>query len=301
MSDDDIIVALPPGSDLSASPYPPFYCVHAISGNAVAEFRHLAGLITPVPFLAIQVPQAQRHPATAESIRLMAARYCDEVLAYHWKHFGDSPFILGGWSAGVIVALDMAQQLKAANNPPLMLVAIDKCPRHTKAEIGPWNSTPRNIGLWLKRSIRNSDTWSEATRSLYKKLWLVIRHRQLYGGPDSEYDSAVVIRNLVDNSSRLSPSERAFIQAFYELTTGYIPAPYKGKVLVMVTKDGWKDRVVEGWKEIAWDHKIVRLPGSHASVMLGVKPRGGGRLNLADVRTLAGHLRYEFNFFRRDA
>ena len=200
-------------------------------------------------------------------------------MEYHLALFGDTPYALGGWSAGAIIALDMAQRLSQREFAPTLLVAIDKCPRHTRAEIGPWNSTTRNIGLWLKRSWRNSDTWSGAVHSLLTKLVLVVRHHQLYGGPDSEYSSAQVIRNL---TAHKSADERAFIKALYAETTAYVPEPYKGRTLILVTKDGYRDRVIEGWRELAEDRKVVRIPGTHKSAMLG-----------DEVKTLAEVLREE--------
>ena len=286
---EETIVPMPLGRDPIAS-YP-FYCVHSISGNAIAEFRHLASCLAPdIAFFAIQVPKAQRTEATGSSLLAMATHYCDLVVAHHREHFADKPFALGGWSAGSIVALEMAQQLKKLGHAPQLLIAIDKCPRHTRAEIGDWNSGLRNVWLWLKRSWRNSDTWGQAARSLASKFWLIIRHRQLYGGPDSEYSSAAVIADLT--KSARSVNERAFISAFYARTTAYIPSSYHGRVLILVTKDGYKDRVIEGWREIARDLVVVRIPGSHMSAVMG-RRLAHNRRDLDDVRALAVVLRSE--------
>ena len=283
-TNDKSIVPLPAGilPRAATRPFPacPLYLVHSISGNGVTEFRNLAILLSPTaPFFAFQIPKKARTEERGKSLRALAAAYCEELMEYHLALFGDTPYALGGWSAGAIIALDMAQRLSQREFPPTLLVAIDKCPRHTRAEIGPWNSTSRNIGLWLKRSWRNSDTWSGAVHSLLTKLVLVVRHHQLYGGPDSEYSSAQVIRNL---TAHKSADERAFIKALYAETTAYVPEPYKGRTLILVTKDGYRDRVIEGWRELAEDRKVVRIPGTHKSAMLG-----------DEVKTLAEVLREE--------
>ena len=292
---DDIIVPLPIGIEVQRSDeqrLPPFYCVHSITGNGVSEFRHLANFLLPkVAFFAFQVPRARRTAETGSSVLALATRYCNELLVYHRTHFGDEPFFLGGWSAGAIVALEMAQQLSRIGQPPLLLIAIDKCPRRTRAEIGPWNSTARNVWLWLKRSWRNADNWGQAVTSLSNKLWLVIRHGQLYGGPDSEYSSVGVIRDLTKRAR--SRAEREFIEAFYPQTTAYIPQRYHNRVLVLVTKDGYRDRVIEGWREIARERKVVRIAGSHESIMLGSRSGSGQQRDLAHVRALALALRRE--------
>jgi thioesterase domain-containing protein len=261
-------LVIPLATDPTAPPKGyPFYCVHSVSGAGGAEFGKLAELVSPdIPFYAFQVPSAQRTAGTGQSIAAMATRYRDALIEFHAAHYGDMPFYLGGWSAGVMVALEMAQQLTQMGLQPATLVAIDKCPRHTKAEIGPWNSTARNVALWLKRSWRNRTSLWGALQSLTKKLAVIFCHRQLYGGPDATYDSqAVIERMLIDKPA----NQRDFISAFYSQTCGYVPHRYFGKVLVIATDEGYRDRVVEGWRYIADHRKTVRLPGGHRDLILG--------------------------------
>jgi thioesterase domain-containing protein len=275
----------------------PFYLVHSVTGAGVKEFHDLAELLGPyIQLYALNVPLAERNRITPRSMSAMAALYRGDVV-HHWRtHYPkDTPLLLGGWSAGAILALEMAQQLRDGSCMPTLLVAIDKCPRHTKAEIGPWNWTTRNIYLWFKRSWRNSDTTSEAIASMIAKLGLACRTGHLYGGPDAEYDSAAVIRALTYLAK--SQDERDFIETFYQQTTSYVPKPYRGKVLVLVSDDGWRDRVIEGWKQIADDCKIIRLRGTtHRSLVFGVGLPAQAH-DMRDVRALARVLNEELRFF----
>jgi thioesterase domain-containing protein len=272
----------------------PFYCCASITGAGGAEFCHLAELLSPsVPFFALQIPTIQRTRETGSSLVAMATNYRRELLHYHQTLYGDAPFYLGGWSAGVMVTYEMAQQLTQSGLPPKMLVAIDKCPRHTRAEIGPWNSTARNTYLWLKRSWRNrTSTWG-AMKSVADKLVMIARHHAIYGGPDSEYDSQMVINRLAQDAK--SPEEAAFIHAFYHEVVDYVPSPYRGSVLVVMTDYGYRDRVREGWKELSPQHRLIRISGSHYSVIRGQlrHTMGNQSVDLSDVVRLANILKRE--------
>jgi thioesterase domain-containing protein len=278
----DTIIPLATDPEALAVNYP-LYFVHSISGAGGAEFTTLAAMLSPeIPFFAFQVPHPERTGGTGQSLIDMATRYRNALIEYHHAHYGDTPFYLGGWSAGVMVALEMAQQLTQMGQAPARLVAIDKCPRHTKAEIGPWNGTPRNVYLWLKRSWRNRTSLGGAIGSLAGKLWLIVRQRQLYGGPDSVYDSQAVINRILLGKPA---DEAAFISAFYQQTCGYVPQRYAGSaVLVVVSDHGRRDRVAEGWRYIALDRKIVRLRGTtHKGLVLGEKNDFGPVRRLATV------------------
>jgi len=285
------ITPLPVGSPIHAGK-PALYLVHSVKGAGAQEFRHLAELVQPdLQLYALDVPMRERNKASASSLVAMADAYRSQVLSHYHSHYHGAPLLLGGWSAGVILALEMAQRLTDRDRP-FLLIAIDKCPRYTRAEIGPWNGTARNIRLWFRRSWRNSNTTSQAVRSLLHKAWISVRTRQLYGGPDAEYDSLAVVNALKYLAK--SNDERDFIENFYAQTADYVPQRYNGHVLVIVTDDGYRDRVIEGWREIAPQRKVVRLRHTtHRNVMYGNSLGFGGDTDLTPVQLLASTLRRE--------
>jgi hypothetical protein len=59
----------------------------------------------------------------------------------------------------------------------------------------------------------------------------------------------------------------------------------------VMTQEGWFDRVAEGWKAVAQNPKIVRVTGTHTSIIRGVVTDSG--VDLADVRNLANILSRE--------
>jgi thioesterase domain-containing protein len=269
----------------------PFYCVHSISGAGGAELRHLATFLTSEqPLIAIQSPMSQRRKESVKSIDILTKYYCKTVLAFHQAHYGRRPFILGGWSAGATIALEMAQRLARVRQMPALLIAIDKAPRNTKAEIDPIrNSLLNNLYLWLRLEWRKGSTISDFRNRVCQKASWCLQNRQVYGSDFSETDKRNHLNQLTTKSR--TRDEREFIESLWEELEDYRPSLYDGKVLVLMTREGWIDRVAEGWKAIAKHLKIIEVPGTHTSIIRGTVINGVA--NLDDVRSLAEVLRRE--------
>lgn len=269
----------------------PFYCVHSITGAGGAELVQLATLLTAAqPLLAIQAPISMRRKEIAQSLESLVTNYCKKLLSVHEAHYGKEQFIIGGFSAGAVIALEMAQRLTGIGRPPALLVAIDKAPRNTKAEIDPLQNTLfRNLYLWLRLKWRKSSSASEFINNLFRKISWSWRHQRLFGGDLSELENAVRMKKLTENAR--TKQEKEFIETLYEELEGYVPRAYEGKVLVLMTREGCVDRVAAGWKAIAKHPKILRVSGTHTSIIRGTVTNG--IVDLADVRGLAEVLRRE--------
>jgi acyl carrier protein len=106
---------------------PAVFFVHSVIGDVVG-CRHLLRLIDPEQRVyGIQVPMELRTAEFVSSIGAMAERYVEELLAFE----PGGPYILGGWSAGAPIALEMAQQLKARGYRVPLLVSVDAAPANT--------------------------------------------------------------------------------------------------------------------------------------------------------------------------
>jgi pimeloyl-ACP methyl ester carboxylesterase len=113
----------------------PFYCVHSVGGE-VASFRHLARILGPDQrFYGIQAPPEMANADFASSIESMARYYTEALMAFQPQ----GPCILGGRSAGSVIALEMAQLLKASGRAVELLVALDGAPYNTRTETSRWN------------------------------------------------------------------------------------------------------------------------------------------------------------------
>ena len=98
----------------------PFFCVHPIGGN-VLTFKNLSEHITKHPFYGLQARGLSRQENPHTNIDDMAADY----LAYVKLVQPSGPYFLGGYSAGGLVAFEMARLLQASGENVELIVLFD--------------------------------------------------------------------------------------------------------------------------------------------------------------------------------
>ena len=105
--------------------------------------RHLARILGPEQrFYGIQAPPEMHNAEFAVSIESMARYYLEALVAFQ----PEGPYLLGGWSAGSVIALEMAQLLKVSGRKVELLIALDgarSTPRPARA-----CGTPCITGSW---------------------------------------------------------------------------------------------------------------------------------------------------------
>jgi hypothetical protein len=99
----------------------PMFFVFPMSVDGACYGRLSEALGEDEPFYAFQVPSTERKPV-ATSILEIARR----LIVEFENVCPQGDFILGGWSAGAIIALDMAQQLTRKGRPPALLASLRK-------------------------------------------------------------------------------------------------------------------------------------------------------------------------------
>ena len=109
------------------------------------SLRFLAAALGPQQrFFGLQPPPDKRNASFASSIEAVAAYYVEELTAFQ----PEGAFVVGGSSVGATIALEMAQQLRAAGRTVDLLFAIDGAPYNTGAETPAWN--PRLYWKYLR-------------------------------------------------------------------------------------------------------------------------------------------------------
>ncbi len=100
---------------------PPFFCVHGVGGN-VLRFYGLAQHLGPdQPFYALQAQGLTANYPCHTRAEDMAAHYVKEMRSVQ----PEGPYLLGGYSFGGMIALEMAQQLIAQGEEPSLVVLFD--------------------------------------------------------------------------------------------------------------------------------------------------------------------------------
>jgi thioesterase domain-containing protein len=216
---------------------PPFFCIHAESGQVLIyrEFAHLLGADQPVYALQAQGLDGRRPPHT--TIEDMATHYLDEIRAVQ----PEGPYFLGGFCLGAVISFQMAQQLHARGEKVALLAAMDA-------------SGPR-----FDRSLR--DYLSFATQAVRKHPLALVRYlisTRLLPKP-------VVVPGARTDETAAPSSSAAIASAIDQARRRYDPRPYPGRVTWFVNSDR-APLAVPQWNEFASGVERFVFPGGHATI-----------------------------------
>ena len=247
---------------------PPLYCIHPISGG-VAPFYALTGrLPDDQPCYGIQVPRDGMNAAFAGSIETIAGHHLRALLAFQ----PDGPLVLCGWSAGAIVALEMAQQLRALGRDIPLLIALDGAPCNTGAGLSRRNPVYAwkllcNLPGWFRQQVLLKSSARACIQEIIRKLRFRIDLARPAVRSAQTLDGAAV--NTLLDTTALPGDQAAFIRAFYDAMLAYRPKPYAGPVLVFEAKVQPLDHLLQvglSWRAVAKQVDIVLLDGNHETI-----------------------------------
>ncbi len=228
----------------------PFFCVHGAGGN-VLNFRDLARAMSRAqPFYGLQARGIDGVLAPQASIEEMSRSYLEEIRGVQ-PH---GPYLLGGYSGGGIVALEMAQLLAQAGDSVAMLVLLDTY--HPQ----------------MPMSLFNFRTRIERLREEKLNYVREALHRTFVENKRVAREDAQ-IAELVRRGEPM-PAElrdRHLSVSFGHAASQYIPKPWSGEATLLRAEDvSYVHRA--GGAAYAWDKlmrvHVVQTPGNHATLLL---------------------------------
>ena len=244
---------------------PHVYCIHSVTGD-VAGLAHLARGFGPLRLHGLQVPKQDMTLHLTSTIEAMARHHVALLDAF--QPIG--PVCLIGWSAGAILALEIAQQLRARGREVPLLVALDGAPCNTRAGLRPRD--PRyvlrliaNLPRWL-RDDRTSD-WS--IRGIRNRVSEKLAARRGASYPDIDTLDSDAVASVVARPG-WSPAQKAFVHMMYKAMAAYVPRRYDGQVLVFETRTQpllHLRQVGAAWRAIGGTVEIVSVPGNHSGLI----------------------------------
>jgi amino acid adenylation domain-containing protein len=246
----------------------PLYFVHSVGGE-VASFRHLARLLGPEqPFYGIQAPPDMQSAEFASSIESMARYYVEAIMAFQ----ADAPCLLGGWSAGSTIALEMAQQMTALGRPVELLIALDGAPYNTNSGTSLCNpmyywKLLRNFPDWVANDLMLDFSFRVAARRVRNKV--LAFSESVAGALRGRGECLQQVNGFMDLSN-YSPSHVAFMNALNRALRAYIPKPYPGRVLLYKSRTQPLYHLLEAeraWPKIARHVEVVVVRGTHITVV----------------------------------
>jgi thioesterase domain-containing protein len=257
------------GNDTSI---PAFYCVHSISGVAGTDFLDLARRLEPtVRFYGIQAPP-KRIPNVdfGNSLESIADHYADALVKFQ----PEGSLVLGGYCVGGVIALAMAENLRARGREVGLLIVIDGAPENTEAVLRRWEprywlELGRNLPRWISHGdlMRNwsvhSLAWSlSRNASAIFKGAIGLKRGQKFGG-------GYAMDEMMDLSI-YPPAHRMFINRLFGALNAYVPAKYSGKVVVYEAKTTqllYLPLIGGTWRKLAPQSEVVGIVGTHSGMM----------------------------------
>jgi len=254
------------------TPEPAFYCVHSVSGVAGKDFLELAQRVEPdVRFYGIQAPPKQMQDATfGSSIEAVATHYADALVKFQ----PEGPLMLGGYCAGTVIALAMANILRARGRQVGPLLAINGVPENARGSLRGWSlrywtELVRNLPNWAtnadlvrSRSFRLLAASLMKNASALSKAAIGLKRAQTL-------DGGFAMDGLMDLSI-YRPEHRLFINRLANALFAYVPTPFNEEVVIYeanTTPLLYLPQIGRRWQTFAPKTKIVSVVGTHLGIM----------------------------------
>ena len=261
----------------------PLYFIHSISGELTSLLELVRLLGADGQINGVQVPQGLLGGEFARSIQSVAEHYVKLVNAFQ----PEGPMILGGWSAGAIIALEMAQIFREQGRDIDLLVAFDGLLYNTPAHLT-WHAPKLYItfmvnllgrmlvGLKARWTLRRI-AQTAVHECVYPLRWL-LGQKATANGLDIHLDS-----------SGWPADQAAFALGLYDAAMRYTPRSYAGKVVLFTARIRpvfAMVRLIAAWRSIATDIDVIEIDGTHTTI-----------LHLPQVKRVAGELRKRLSAF----
>jgi thioesterase domain-containing protein len=256
----------------------PLYWVHSVAGE-VSLFLPLAQVMgTERRTYGIQAPTNKLSGDFGDSVYAMAEYYADALT----KLQPDGTFLLGGWSSGAVIALEMAQILRKRGREIPLLIVLDGILYNTGAEIGLWNP------LYYWKLLLNFPRWAADNkakrlgfRRIANRIKVELKLALASHFPRRSGKAGSVLDTFID-LSHWPPKRAAFSRALYAALEKYEPKPYAGRVLVVAAKTQPLFHLLQvdaAWRKIAPATETIKVYGTHQDMLDEPRARAlGARL-----------------------
>jgi thioesterase domain-containing protein/NAD(P)-dependent dehydrogenase (short-subunit alcohol dehydrogenase family)/acyl carrier protein len=225
----------------------PFFCVHGAGGNLLNFLDFAKRLDANQAVFGLEARGVDGQQPPAGSIEEMADIYL-EAIRRQQPH---GPYVLGGYSGGGVVALEMARKLAAAGEPTSQVVLLDTFHPWTQAQEVGWSDRVDNLTSSAKDYLRGLFLRHVVWRSQNLRLkWHVRRGTSI---PHELREWYVAT-------------------AFIDCNRKYVPGTYTGEVTLF--RASHIEKIFEhvgsrlGWtEELLPNLQVVEVPGTHDSLV----------------------------------
>ncbi len=228
---------------------PPFFFVHPIGGNVLnfAGFSSHFGEDQPIYGLQARGLGGDEAPHT--SIELMAADYVRAIRTVQ----PEGPYAIGGFSAGGVVAFEMARQLRHSGQEVSLLALLDTGIRSGRALT--FGERLRRHAFILSQNLRYAARVAPIEYLDRKRKNLAMRLQLLKWNLREKLGLA--------NDPAMLSAEEAFLLAM----RGYTPVPFNGDAVLFRAGDDYLDPNL-GWGNIIRGRLDIEITtGDHDTIL----------------------------------
>jgi amino acid adenylation domain-containing protein len=220
----------------------PIYLVHAYLGTSL-RYRSLGPFLSDRPLVGIQV---QEFGSRTRPIRTSVEQMVDEAVDQIRSLQPRGPYLLGGHSAGGLVAYEAARRLVASGEDVPLLVVLDSPMLRSSVHY-----------FWTEVVLNWPDIRSASGRERVGQLRDLVRRRmsRFRVGPSADRITAAITHSY--RASNLA-------------VKNYKPGPYGGAMGVLRTGQG--ETMALGRNDLGWGKvaagplTIIRIPGLHNTI-----------------------------------
>jgi thioesterase domain-containing protein len=192
------------------------------------------------------------------SLRCVAAHFVKTIRERQAR----GPYMLMGWSACGLLALETAQQLREQGQRIALLVLVEtinperlRQQPHWIRSIARWQAKMNLMHFKLRRTLRKYQARESAS---------IRSARQLTG------IHAGLAKKLGRKSSKIDLTRSTPLEILYAAAANYLPQPYDGPVLLMHSRKGlfgfWGDAHLGWGKMLGREVTICETKGNHYSM-----------------------------------
>jgi acyl transferase domain-containing protein/thioesterase domain-containing protein len=229
----------------------PFFCVHGAGGNLL-NFRDFSERLSPEqPVYGLEARGVDGQLPPAQSIEEMAELYLEALR----RQQATGPYLLGGYSGGGVVALEMAQRLVAAGERVNEVVLLDTFHPGTSGRDVSWRD-------------HFDGMVGEGWPYLRRHLEFQVQRYFVWARQDRRLRRHLGRGEAVPHELR----EWHLATTFLEALKKYVPAPYQGRVTLFRAQEvaraydhvgarlGWSDTLLPKLE-------LFEVPGGHDSLV----------------------------------
>jgi amino acid adenylation domain-containing protein len=264
VSESALVAVQPNGSK------PPFFCVHPAGGNVIC-YTDLARRLGPdQPFFGLQDPGLARESGSLTSVEAMATHYIEALRAVQ----PGGPYLIGGWSFGALVALEMAQQLREKGEEIALLAVFDAVAPRVDGE-----SDEQSGYMVDEDTMLQSLVFQEVGRTFGVSIDIP--------PAGSEHQATDVVTYILEQLQksgiatsqreivRLLEYGRRYVQVYKRNMTAqarYVSRPYTDTVTLIRIEDAQEgpgyDDALYGWGSISTlPVDVYLVPGTHHTIL----------------------------------